>query len=212
MTRNAVAAASALLLLAGCATMIRGTEQEVSVNTNPVGAKIEFSNGQSCVSPCHITTARDQSLLVTISKENCGTQTATMVPTLAGEGVLLGGIVDYGTGAVYDLQPNPMTVTLMCTDVGAAPSPTGSSPSQETKTVPPAASQGAPPVAASGDLRRREIEAMWATKIGTVRGLYCTGPEGDHASECVEKVALAEGARDAELRAFDTGAPPSQQN
>jgi hypothetical protein len=37
-----------------------------------------------------------------------------MIPTLGGAGVVLGGFIDYGTGAVYDLQPNPLTVTLDC--------------------------------------------------------------------------------------------------
>ena len=207
MKRQSVVAASALSLLAGCATMIRGTEQEVPVNTNPPGAKVDFSNGQSCTSPCQITAARDQSLLVTISKENCGTQTATMVPTLGGEGVLLGGLVDYGTGAVYDLQPNPMTVTLMCAGVSAVPSPSADAPAQ--KATPPASPQATPSVPTSNDPRRQEIEEA---QIETVRGLYCTGLKGEQAEECVEKVALAESARDAELRAFATGAPPSQQN
>lgn len=106
-----------LFVLSGCATIIRGTEQQVHVNTNPVSAKIEFSNGQSCMSPCSIKTKRDQSLVITISKEGCSTQTATMIPTLAGGGVILGGIIDYGTGAVYDLQPNPLTITLACTNI-----------------------------------------------------------------------------------------------
>jgi hypothetical protein len=101
-------------LVNGCATMIRGTEQPVSVNTNPPGAKVEFSNGQSCQSPCTIKTKRDQSLQITISKEDCQTQTATMIPMLAGAGVIWGGLIDYGTGAVYDLQPNPLTLTLAC--------------------------------------------------------------------------------------------------
>ena len=104
------------LTLAGCATIIRGTEQEVSVNTNPIGATVQFSNGQSCTAPCRITAARDQSLQLTISKEGCHTQSASMVPSLAGGGVILGGLIDYGTGAVYDLQPNPLTITLVCED------------------------------------------------------------------------------------------------
>ncbi|WP_172592474.1 hypothetical protein [Nitrosomonas supralitoralis] len=37
-----------------------------------------------------------------------------MMPTLAGGGVIMGGLIDYGTGAVYDLHPNPMTVSLVC--------------------------------------------------------------------------------------------------
>lgn len=109
-----VMALSAVMVLSGCATIIRGTEQEVSVNTNPVGANVQFSNGQSCVSPCTIKTKRNQSLQISITKDGCHQQTATMMPTLAGGGVILGGIVDYGTGAVYDLQPNPMTVSLVC--------------------------------------------------------------------------------------------------
>ena len=37
-----------------------------------------------------------------------------MIPSLAGAGVMLGGLVDYGTGAVYDLQPNPLFAKLTC--------------------------------------------------------------------------------------------------
>jgi hypothetical protein len=135
-----------LVVLPGCATMIRGTEQQVTVNTNPPGANIQFSNGQSCQSPCTITSKRDQSLQITISKDRCQTQTATMIPTLAGAGVILGGLIDYGTGAVYDLQPNPLTVTLACKAVeatvggdvpSAAPQPTitKASSAQESQTL-----------------------------------------------------------------------------
>jgi hypothetical protein len=38
-----------------------------------------------------------------------------MIPTLAGAGAMLGGMIDYGTGAVYDLQPNPLFVKMTCT-------------------------------------------------------------------------------------------------
>ncbi len=120
--RKVLSAVCVLSMLSGCATIIRGTEQSIHVNTNPISAKIEFSNGQSCLSPCSIKTKRDQSLVITISKEGCSTQTATMIPTLAGGGVILGGWIDYGTGAVYDLQPNPLTITLACTEVAKSSS------------------------------------------------------------------------------------------
>lgn len=103
-------------LLPGCATMIRGTEQEVAINTDPVGAQVTFSNGQSCATPCTLKAKRNTSLQLTIEKEGCNTQTATMIPTLAGAGVILGGLIDYGTGAVYDLQPNPLFTKLTCPD------------------------------------------------------------------------------------------------
>jgi hypothetical protein len=114
---------SLLPVLAGCATMVRGTDQEVAVNTTPNAAEVQFSNGQSCTSPCRVKAERNKSLIVTISKEACHTETATMVPTLAGAGVILGGLIDYGTGAVYDLQPNPLTVTLVCDGSAAASQP-----------------------------------------------------------------------------------------
>jgi hypothetical protein len=48
----------------------------------------------------------------------------SVFPTLAGAGVILGGIIDYGTGAVYNLQPNPVVANLRCPDT----SPTIASP------------------------------------------------------------------------------------
>jgi uncharacterized protein YceK len=108
----------AAILVSGCATVVRGTEQQVSINTQPIGATLQFSNGQSCTSPCTITVPPSQALSIQIMREGCQTQTASMIPTLGGAGVVLGSLVDYGTGAVYDLQPNPLTVTLACCDSG----------------------------------------------------------------------------------------------
>jgi len=103
------------VLLSGCtATMIQGTEQKLTVTTFPSNAKVEFSNGQNCISPCSITCKRNQSLLVTISKEGCKTQTITVSRVISGTGGAVGTWFDYGTGGVYELQPNPLTVTLAC--------------------------------------------------------------------------------------------------
>ena len=35
-----------VMVLAGCAAMIRGTEQEIAVKTVPLGPRVQFSNGQ----------------------------------------------------------------------------------------------------------------------------------------------------------------------
>ena len=114
-TRFALALAGALALgLSGCATAIRGTTQQISINSQPVGASVTLSNGQTCVTPCSLEVKRKNSLQVTVEKEGCQPQTTALVPSLAGGGVLLGGLVDYGTGAVYDLQPNPLHVRLIC--------------------------------------------------------------------------------------------------
>ena len=101
-----------VLLSSGCATMIRGTEQKLSVNTTPVGAKVMLSDGRSCISPCTLSVKRKDTINITIEKKGYHTHTTAVVPTLSGAGAMLGGLVDYGTGAVYDLQPNPLHVHL----------------------------------------------------------------------------------------------------
>ena len=66
------------------------------------------------MTPCNIEAERKNTLQITVTHEGCNTFTTAMVPTLGGAGVMLGGLIDYGTGAVYDLQPNPLFVTLNC--------------------------------------------------------------------------------------------------
>lgn len=51
-------------------------------------------------------------MIVKVSKEGYYTESITVTPTIAGAGVILGGIIDYGTGAVYNLTPNPVQVLL----------------------------------------------------------------------------------------------------
>ena len=106
-------------LMSGCATMVRGTTQSVSINSDPDGATVTLSNGNTCVTPCVMEAQRKNSLQITVDKEGCRRQTTAMVPTLAGAGAMLGGMIDYGTGAVYDLQPNPLFVTLTCDDLSS---------------------------------------------------------------------------------------------
>lgn len=106
--------AIASLYVSGCATIVRGSNQQVSVNSEPDGAEVEFSDGQSCTTPCVAEVKRKRSLQLTIKKDGCLTTTRSMVPTLAGEGAILGGLIDYGTGAVYNLEPNPLFVRLNC--------------------------------------------------------------------------------------------------
>ena len=104
-----------LILLAGCATIVRGTEQDVTVDTVPSGAMVEFSNRQRCTSPCSIGAKRNQDLNVSISKEGCTSQTAFVRPRASAGSSLLGSLPDYATGAVYTLEPSQLSFMLLCT-------------------------------------------------------------------------------------------------
>lgn len=109
-----LALVTALFSASGCATMIRGTEEALSVTSTPEGVTAKLSDGQSCKTPCQFTLKRNQTVLITYTKEGCATETLTVFPTLAGAGVILGGLIDCGTGAVYSLVPNPAHVMMKC--------------------------------------------------------------------------------------------------
>jgi hypothetical protein len=94
--------------------MVRGTSQQISINTDPSGATATLSDGRSCSTPCTLEAKRKDTIQISLEKEGCNSTSTAMVPTLAGAGAILGGMIDYGTGAVYDLQPNPLFVKLTC--------------------------------------------------------------------------------------------------
>lgn len=102
------------VLLSGRATMIRGTEEPLQLTSFPAGAKAVIGSGQSCTTPCSLHLSRNTSTVVTFEREGCETAMVSVFPTLAGAGVILGGVIDYGTGAVYNLQPNPVVANLRC--------------------------------------------------------------------------------------------------
>ena len=105
---------ASMVVAAGCATMIRGTSETLYIESEPEGALAKLSTGQKCITPCQIKLKRNQTVNIKFEKEGCEPESITVTPTLAGSGVLLGGIVDYGTGAVYNLNPNPVHVLLKC--------------------------------------------------------------------------------------------------
>ena len=104
----------ALLWMTGCVTIMTGTTEAISINTDPIGATVELSNGSTCATPCIISVPKKDTLQVTIRKAGCRTYTTALVPTLSGSVAFWGGLIDYGTGAVYHHQPNPLFVHLDC--------------------------------------------------------------------------------------------------
>ncbi len=116
-----------VLLLAGCATVTRGTTDVLVIETEPPGAEAILSNGLRCRTPCALTLRRDESVVVDILREGYEPVRATVKPRIAGAGaagmagnVILGGLIgaaiDAGSGAMYDLTPNPLKVRLVPLD------------------------------------------------------------------------------------------------
>lgn len=109
--------------LGGCATLDRGTLDEVAVVTDPPGALVVASNGTVCVSPCAVSGPRRDSLFVTISKPGYATQTAgseakpdaaaiAAASALTPTADALGRVIDVQDGSYYHHDPKAIVVKL----------------------------------------------------------------------------------------------------
>lgn len=125
----------ALALLTGCATVTRGTTQAWTVESDPIGASVRLSSGETCTTPCTLKKKRKHGFSVVIEKDGYEQVLTSVVSSIGGGGaaglagnVLIGGLigigVDAGTGAANDLKPNPLVVRLnpkVAAPIDAAP-------------------------------------------------------------------------------------------
>lgn len=118
-----IAAVFMTATLSGCATVTRGTEEALVIESDPSGAEVKLSNGMTGTTPTSFKVKRKENLVATISKNGYQTATVNITSQVASGGgaamagnVLVGGIigaaVDASTGAMNELKPNPVKVTL----------------------------------------------------------------------------------------------------
>jgi hypothetical protein len=130
---GAFVALAAALVLGGCATITRGTTDQLQINSEPPNAIARTSIGHSCVTPCTITISRKDEFSVVISKAGYEDQTIDVKTQVAGAGaagfagnILLGGVVgmgaDVATGAALEHIPNPVNAQLVPLPRSPAPS------------------------------------------------------------------------------------------
>jgi hypothetical protein len=130
------------LIAGGCASVARGTSEQVAFDTVPSGAEVRVvipSNytppeGQgdipppptmACVTPCVLQVKRADKMAVTVTKAGFATESFPLTPQASGEGVgtsvlgnmllaggVLGVVVDGVSGAALDHCPNPVRITL----------------------------------------------------------------------------------------------------
>ena len=56
----------------GCATVIRGTTDQVGFNSTPSGAEVHTSNGLGCITPCTLTVKKNEEFIATFQKDEIG--------------------------------------------------------------------------------------------------------------------------------------------
>jgi hypothetical protein len=117
-------AALAISFFSGCATITRGTKDTLVIESDPPGAKVTLSTGATGTTPTAFKLPRKHDLTVQIEKPGYEPLTIQVKSQISGAGgvgmagnVLIGGLigagVDVGTGAMDDLRPNPIKVTLL---------------------------------------------------------------------------------------------------
>jgi hypothetical protein len=137
----------------GCATVVRGTTDQIGFNSTPSGAEVHTSNGLSCVTPCTLTIKKNEEFVATFEKPGFQPQQVPVARVVVGAGVastagnvIAGGLVGIGvdalTGAGYDHVPNPVNVVLAPDTPAHAP---GGKPAKKPATAAPGAAPAAQP-------------------------------------------------------------------
>lgn len=112
------------LFMSGCATVTRGTKDTLVIESDPAGADVHLSSGQSGKTPTSFKLPRGDSLVVRIAKEGYESVEVNVSSQVVGAGaagmagnVLVGGLIGAGvdafSGAMKDLKPNPIRVSLV---------------------------------------------------------------------------------------------------
>ena len=140
------------MMASGCATVTRGTTDQLQFASEPEGATVRTSLGHSCVTPCTLQMGRKDEFVATFSKPGYQSQQVPVSTRIASAGaagfagnILIGGIVGMGvdaaTGATYEHYPNPVSVSMK----PAAVAPSQRAPVAQREKPQPRPQRRAPP-------------------------------------------------------------------
>jgi hypothetical protein len=128
-TIGVMAALASALCVSGCATVTRGTSEDMQITSEPSGARASTSTGFSCTTPCTLTVNRKDEFVVKFDEAGYRSQEIPVKTQIAGAGaagfagnIVAGGIVgmvaDAATGATLEHVPNPVHADLAPIDAG----------------------------------------------------------------------------------------------
>ncbi len=115
--------ATAACVLGGCATVVRGTNQDFIIDSEPGATAVTLSNGMACVTPCKLHLKRKHEFTASFAKEGYEPAEVSVESKFSGGGgaagagnLLLGGFigagVDASNGSLNSLFPQPLIVRL----------------------------------------------------------------------------------------------------
>ena len=116
----------------GCATIVKGTTQDIPIASEPAGARVIVDGNPSGTTPAKVTLSRKKSHMVTLEKEDYETENIALTNSIGGAvagNIIAGGLIGWGvdaaTGAQYNLHPETIMVRLRPKAPAAASTPTG---------------------------------------------------------------------------------------
>ncbi|MBR0777764.1 PEGA domain-containing protein [Bradyrhizobium diazoefficiens] len=136
------------VMLGSCASVTRGTTENIAISSTPSGAEAVISGLEiptTCTTPCAIVAKRSADISITFQKEGYESQTVQLTKEIPATGaagfagnIVAGGLVGMGvdavTGAALDHKPNPVIVTMQPSQPAAR-----ARPAAPKKPRPPAA-------------------------------------------------------------------------
>lgn len=123
--KSIVCVIACAVLVTGCASIARGTSEEVVINADPADARITTTLGHSCQkSPCTVKVGRKKTFTVIAEKEGYKPGQVFVDTKMSGKGaaglagnILVGGVIGVGvdavSGATLDHDPNPVNINLV---------------------------------------------------------------------------------------------------
>ncbi len=129
MNFKLIIALAASVSVSACATVTKGSNDTVKMTSQPSDATVIFEDTaqklqpQNCQTPCEIELNRKRTYKATVSKSGHEDFAVIMEPKVSTSGgtamagnLLIGGVlgagIDAATGAMKDLTPNNLEVTL----------------------------------------------------------------------------------------------------
>jgi hypothetical protein len=111
------------LIISGCATVTRSSYERFIVETEPEGAKVKLTSGESCITPCNLLKKRNKSFSCQVEKDGYQPVEINVEAKVAGAGAAgfvgnaaIGGVIGAGidiySGAALGLYPNPLIIEL----------------------------------------------------------------------------------------------------
>jgi hypothetical protein len=121
--------AISVLILSGCATVTRSPYERFIIETEPHGAEVKLSSGETCITPCNLLKKRNEPFSCHIEKSGFAPVEISIESKVAGAGAAgfagnaaIGGVIGAGvdiySGAALGLYPNPAIIQLQEVQTG----------------------------------------------------------------------------------------------